>query len=81
MRTECCQCAAYNGRLVINDRKNDSVGNLVVFSVFMGFIWSSDSISLELHLRPPRGVRSDVLTKSQQLSIIKVTTDIRVLIL
>ncbi len=31
-----------------------------------------------LKLRPPRGVRSDVLTKSQQLSIIKVTIDIRV---
>ena len=29
-------------------------------------------------LRPPLGVRSDVLTKSQQLSIIKVTIDIRV---
>ncbi len=31
------------------------------------------------NLRPPRGVYSDVLTKSQQLSIIKVTIDIRVL--
>ncbi len=31
------------------------------------------------YLRPPRGVCSDVLTKSQQLSIIKVTIDIRVL--
>ncbi len=36
-------------------------------------------VLLRLKLRPPRGVWSDVLTKSQQLSIIKVTIDIRVL--
>ncbi len=47
------------------------------------FFFTLHSVSrvvvLKLVLRSPRGVRSDVLTKSQQLSIIKVTIDIRVL--